>query len=420
MNIKSNSAGCILLTLLIIFSQQSFSQTVTNDTINPSTSLNFTDKGLEFKKGDNFYMNFRFRAQFRVGYFSRFDDDNQAGYEALVRRLRLRFEGYLISPKLEYKLQLAFANRDMDLESGSPQIIRDAIFYYKPNKSWSVGLGQTKLPGNRERLNSSGELQMPDRSIANSKFSIDRDFGVFIDKDLEFNKHIIQLQGTVSTGEGRGQLTSDKGLAYTGRVEYLPFGKFINGGDYYEGDLAFEPTPKLSIGFTFSKNFRAKRSGGQLGKYLVSAYDPAEELHMDMRTIMADAVLKYNGWAFLGEYYERKVDNYSVKDFTDRPKDKIVFLKIPEGTAFNLQGSKMISRKDEIAIRYTEVRPHPSLKNYQYTLKTKAVGYSHYFNKHKFKIQGYLGIDDRRGESAELKDPFKNRINVMMQVELGI
>lgn len=420
MNIKPAHCCLFLLILFTFFSRQSFSQNVTNDTISKSTSLSFTDKGLEFKKGDNFYMNFRFRAQFRIGYFSRFDDDNQAGYEALVRRLRLRFEGYLISPRLEYKLQLAFANRDMDLESGSPQIIRDAIFYYKPSKSWSVGLGQTKLPGNREKLNSSGELQMPDRSIANGKFSIDRDFGVFIHKDLEFNKHIIQLQGTVSTGEGRGQLTSDKGLAYTGRIEYLPFGKFINGGDYYEGDLAFEPTPKLSIGFTFSKNFRAKRTGGQLGNYLKSAYDPEEELHMDMRTIMADAVLKYNGWAFLGEYYERNVDNFSVKDFTAHPKDKIAFLKIPEGIALNLQCSKMLSAKDEVAIRYTQVMPHAALKNYQYILKTKAVGYSHYFNKHKFKIQGYLGIDDRLGESAELKDPFKNRVNAMVQVELGI
>ena len=382
--------------------------------------VGFTPKGMEFKKGDDFYLNFRFRAQFRAGYLSRFDDEDEPGYEAYVRRLRLRFEGYLFSPKLEYKLQLAFANRDMDLESGSPQIIRDAIFYYKPDKNWSFGLGQTKLPGNRERLNSSGELQMPDRSIANSKFTVDRDFGFFIDRDFQIGNQFLLLRSAISTGEGRGQLTTDKGLAYTGRVEYLPLGEFTNGGDYYEGDLAFEPTPKLSMGFTYSKNFRASRTGGQLGKYLYSAYDPEEELFADMQTIMADAVLKYNGWAFLGEYYDRKVDNFSVTDFTNRPTDRITFLKIPEGTAFNLQASKMLSAKDEVAVRYTEVRPHSSLRNYQYHLRTKAIGYSHYFNNHKFKIQGYLGLDDRLGNSEYIDDPFKNRFNAMLQVELGI
>lgn len=382
--------------------------------------VGFTARGLEFKKGDDFSLNLRFRAQFRAGYFSRFDDEAEAGYEAMVRRLRLRLEGHLFSPKLEYKLQLAFANRDMDLESGSPQIIRDAIFYYLPNKNWSFGLGQTKLPGNRERLNSSGELQMPDRSIANGKFTIDRDFGFFVDRDFEIGKQFLLFRGAVSTGEGRGQLTSDKGLAYTGRVEYLPFGQFINGGDNYEGDLAFEQSPKVSIGATVSENFRAKRTGGQLGSYLHSKYDPEEELHADIRTVMADAVLKYNGWAFLGEYYNRKVDNFSVTDFTTRPDDKMIFLKIPAGEAFNLQASKMLSKKDEVALRYSEVRPQSSLREYQYHLRTKAIGYSHYFNKHKFKIQGYLGLDDRLGNSSQLDDSFRNRINAIFQVELGI
>jgi hypothetical protein len=46
----------------------------------------------------------------------------------MVRRFRLRFEGHLLSPKLEYKLQLSFSKRDMDLDSGDPQIVRDAVF----------------------------------------------------------------------------------------------------------------------------------------------------------------------------------------------------------------------------------------------------------------------------------------------------
>ncbi|MCH5597349.1 hypothetical protein [Niabella ginsengisoli] len=200
----------------------------------------------------------------------------------------------------------------------------------------------------------------------------------------------------------------------------MPFGYFKNKGDYFEGDLDFEETPKVSLGFTYTKNFKTTRTGGQLGKPMVSAYDEDEKLSANIRTIMVDGVFKYNGWAFLGEYYDRKVDDFSVTDFSSRPDDRLIFLTMPAGTAINLQGSKMVSKKDEIVARYTQVKPHDDLAPYQYLLRTKAIGYSHYFNKHKFKIQGYLGLDDRIGNSEELDDPFENRLNGMIQIEIGI
>jgi hypothetical protein len=50
---------------------------------------------------------------------------------------------------------------------------------YKPTKNWTIGFGQTKLPGNNQRVVSSGSLEFTDRTINNSRFNIDRDFGVF-------------------------------------------------------------------------------------------------------------------------------------------------------------------------------------------------------------------------------------------------
>ena len=35
-------------------------------------------------------------------------------------------------------------------------IIRDAVITYRPNRHWNLSFGQTKLPGNRQRVNSSG------------------------------------------------------------------------------------------------------------------------------------------------------------------------------------------------------------------------------------------------------------------------
>ena len=49
------------------------------------------------------------------------------------------------------------------------------IKYYP--KNFEIWFGQGKLPGNRERVISSGNLQQVDRSLLNSLFTIDRDFG---------------------------------------------------------------------------------------------------------------------------------------------------------------------------------------------------------------------------------------------------
>ena len=89
------------------------------------------------------------------------DDFSINEFEARIRRLRLRFDGFLYTPKLTYLIQLSFSRGDLDYESlGFPNIVRDAYIQYAVSKSFSVGFGQTKLPGNRQRVTSSGDLQL--------------------------------------------------------------------------------------------------------------------------------------------------------------------------------------------------------------------------------------------------------------------
>jgi phosphate-selective porin OprO/OprP len=129
-----------------------------------------------------------------------------------------------IRQDLNYVIQLAFTRADMDYDdTGFPNIVRDAMILYAVSDHFSVRLGQTKLPGNRQRVTSPGDLQLADRSIVNSTFNIDRDFGL----QLYYNNNIqgfnYVLRGAISFGEGRNITSSDRGLAYTGRVELLPW-----------------------------------------------------------------------------------------------------------------------------------------------------------------------------------------------------
>lgn len=83
--------------------------------------------------------------------------------DARVKRLRLRFDGYIYTPKLTYLVQLGFSPYDMKtLPNGNNNIVRDAMIYYVPNSTWNIGFGQTKIRANRARINSSSALQFVD------------------------------------------------------------------------------------------------------------------------------------------------------------------------------------------------------------------------------------------------------------------
>ncbi|MEG1905225.1 MAG: porin, partial [Bacteroidales bacterium] len=127
-------------------------------------------KGITFQPKDKWYkLTMRIRMQNMVGLY--FDDHFSLNKtEAQVKRLRLRFDGYIYSPKLTYSIQLGFTPYDAKpLPNENMNMVRDAMIYYIPNASWNIGFGQTKIKANRARINSSSALQFVDRSIVNSE-----------------------------------------------------------------------------------------------------------------------------------------------------------------------------------------------------------------------------------------------------------
>jgi hypothetical protein len=263
------------------------------------------DKGLGFNTPDSLFgVNIRFRMQNLVMFTTNSENDlNVKSIDARVRRLRLRFDGFLgNSGKLTYYIQLAFSREDQDWDNTHiPNIIRDAMVYYRFNKDFYIGFGQGKLPGNRQRITSSGLQQFLDRSVVNASFNIDRDFGLFAYYNGRIGSLVYNIKGAISDGEGRGTLRTDNGLAYTGRFELLPFGKFKSDGDFLEGDLYREQKPKLSLGFAYSYNDKTKKLAGQRGVELANS--------VDLTSAFADMIFKYKGFSNTTEFCMRTVDN---------------------------------------------------------------------------------------------------------------
>lgn len=362
--------------------------------------------GITISKDSMFLMNLRFRMQNRLGFQTMSGEDlSVKSVEARVRRLRLRLDGFVLNDRIRYYLQLNFSRQDLDLvDDVVAQPVRDAMVYYHFNKRTYIGFGQSKLPGNRQRVVSSGNLQFPDRSIANSTFTLDRDFGVFGYHTIPMGGQQVQLKAAISSGDGRGAVPENEGMAYTGRVEWLPFGAFANKGDYSEGDLEFETKPKLSIAGGYCYNDRAVRTGGQLGGEL---FTPT-----DMTTFIADLLYKQQGWAFSMEYFDRQ----SEAPITYDADSSISY--ITTGQGLNVQLSKVLKSKYEFAARYTLVDPAKDVATLRARTEEALLGTTKYLNGHRIKLQWYLGYRWTKGQMQ--LDHAGNSWTTMFQVEFGI
>jgi len=304
-----------------------------------------------------------------------------------IRRLRLNFTGNAISKKFTYRIQLCFSQRDVFADNSQVQnnlFLRDAMLFYSPNKSWRFGFGQTKLPGNRQRQTSSGNLQFVDRSNTNALFTLDRDKGFWISNIIRFKKKAI-ITNTLAITSGEGRIVSDKtdGLSYSFRTELLPFGEFKSNGDYIEADLYYEEKFKLSVGLAASINNHTSRVAGQLGEYLYN-----NQL-ADLFYYGADFMMKKKGWSFTGELYRRSSKNGVSISNTVPSKVNYVY----SGTGLLLQTGFLFTKKNEIAFRYGFTDPDSRIKNYAMKAEEYMLAYSHYFFRHNLKLQtdfGYL------------------------------
>jgi phosphate-selective porin OprO and OprP len=391
----------IISLLLILTSAKTYSQTEVDE----RAVINF-DKGLGFFAPDSsFGLNLRFRMQNRIGMNTVSASDlSPSEFEANVRRLRLRFDGFLGKSGLTYYLQLSFSRGDQDWDaSGFPGIVRDAMVFYNFSDNFYLGMGQGKLPGNRQRVISSGQQQFADRSLVNALFNIDRDFGLMAYYTNNVGQVHYNLKGAISSGEGRNIQKTDKGLAYTARMELLPMGQFLRDGDFSEGDLERHVSPRVSIAATYSYNDQAIKANGQRGAMLL--------MPTDITSIFVDMIAKYQGWAWQSEYAHRSASvQPSIPDM--HTGSAYTFT----GNGWNSQLSYVFHNYIEVAGRYTYVVPHDEIKNMENTTTIYTIGATKYMNHHRNKLQ--INLSHQVNEMpVEMKRSFWN---IMMQVEIGI
>lgn len=384
-----------LIGFLFLFISSAYSQDITPK---------FGNGMLHFVGMDSTWsLKFSPRIQFQT--FSKWNyEDHKFGkpdQNFLIRRARLKFDGFAYSPKLHYKIELGFSGQDMagasEFTGDTPRIVFDAVLMWEFYKNLELWAGQAKLPGNRERIISSGNLQLVDRSLLNSTFNIDRDLGFQLHHHFDISeKFVVREIFAVSQGEGRNVITGNLGgHQYTSRLEVLPLGVFTEDGDYVGGDIYREKNPKLSIGATYNMNIDAVKTRSNMGNYMENDQGFYKT---NISTFFLDAMFKYQGFSLMGEYSYRDANNPIAKNSDGSNTGDEVYT----GQGINLQGGYVFKSNWEIAGRFTAIMPDTQFIS-DATQNQFTLGGSKYIVGHKLKVQTDLSYSTIGGKNESLE-----------------
>ncbi|MGB0806528.1 MAG: porin [Salibacteraceae bacterium] len=358
--------------LLVLLSTISFAQ------INYKGSFG---KGLNFKTEDgSFGLKVGVRVQPRWDYVY-IEGTKAFEQQAWVARGRLKFDGFMVNPDLRYKIEF-------DVVGG---YIRDAMVKYRFAKHSDLWFGQGKLPGNRERVVSSGNLQFVNRSITNNAYNIDRDVGIQFHHFFEVgNKMIIRDMYALSTGNGIRNKRFKPKPSLTAKIEILPMGWFEGKGDYVSGDLKREQTLKMAIAFSADYNMDSYKSHSHIGAILDGT--------RDLLTLNADILFKYKGWSLMSELGMRSAENGDAIVYDD---NNVASEAYYTGWGVNTQTGYLFKNNWEVAVRYAFTNPDDLIDNNEtrfdyYEKQTDhTLCVSKYIVGHKLKVQADINYRDR-------------------------
>lgn len=144
--------------------------------------------------------------------------------------------------------------------------------------------------------------------------------------------------------------------------------------------------PRLSVGASYDYNNKAVRTRSNMGVYMLTNTGLFET---DITTVFVDAMFKYRGWSFMGEYVNRNADDPIARNSDGTPTGD--FVNVGEG--INLQTGYTFKNHFQILGRYTKITIDPEIRGLgiekQYTF-----GLSKYIVGHKLKVQTDLSLND--------------------------
>ncbi|EAZ95239.1 Phosphate-selective porin O and P [Flavobacteria bacterium BAL38] len=356
--------------------------------------------------------------------------DLEAANRFRMRRTRLRFDGKSSDKKFSYRLQVDLSGSS-EVDEETANYLLDAYINYDITKRINITFGQrATYTDNRELFMNSNSLQFVERSRLTSAFSSIREFGLFIDGRYKTGKYsYLRPYFVLTNGDGLNVLGRDHGgLKIGGRIDFLPFGLFNNGGQFKQTDIVRERTPKFVIGVNYSLNNGMSSRRGRTSGTILYYNDNNEESLPDYTKYGVDFLFKYKGFTALGEFVKSQAS--VPNDITQRVRvdgtisstfdvngvqnvDAYVRGRMMLGEAYNIQAGYLFKNGISVDGRYTYLKADENSFLNNQTVYNRpnyySVGLSKYLDRNfGAKIQaaftyvdGSKGINDNDGNPID-------------------
>lgn len=337
---------------------------------------------------DRFALTLRLRVQFRYE-LERDHETMETRNVFQIRRARIQLKGHVFGEHNKYYLQLAVAPRDMDWTEEGPTFtpIRNWEISFDYLRDLTLTVGQMKKPFNRQRVISSGDLQMVDRSNVTAEFNIDRDVGMMLSSEDLGGWGYLRYRLGVYNGEGRdGYTLEDMGLSYVGRLELHPTRDADEDWDYDEVDWDRKLRPKLAVGLGYAYNDRAQHARGSLGPEFIDGGT------VDFHHAEADVMLKVAGLSLTSEVQFREGRrNFGDVTVVDDTGMEVPAPRVPprDGLGYYVQAGFLIPRQPlELTARWGQIigLGGPQRTSLSDTEEIGG-GFNWYIARHSLKVQ---------------------------------
>lgn len=336
-------------------------------------------EGATLRAGD-FSLNLRGRVQARAE--ALVPTDGAPGTrlnQLLIRRARLSFTAKYTDDWV-LLVQLAFSA--LDMEPDAPNVLRDAHLTWQGLRDLTVRFGQTKVPFGKQRVVSSGNLQLVDRSIVVGELNLDRDVGVQLRSDDLFGwgGRLAYALG-VFGGDGRNRFGTNVGLLYVARVQVSPFGRF---DDLVEGDLERGERPRLSLGLAAARNVATVRQRSTIGATFRNGSTTYNHL-------AADLVFKWRGLSLTAESLFRQAEQESLPGASSTEWAR-------SGWGYFVQAGFVPVPTFEVSARWGQLRPLTGTDPSFAHQRELGLGVGWYPKRHELKLQGdvfWLPVGER-------------------------
>lgn len=305
------------------------------------TGWHYGEKGLTYHWQDasRFWVGLRFQTRFED--FTVNAPTSDAGpkeqrSELGLNRGRLKMGSTLLAQRLNLYLEYDQPSSNL-LDYRATVGLSDSL---------KLRVGQWKSEFSRERIDSSGNLQMVDRSLANYWFTIDRQAGIALHgRSWRGSQADSSWWAEYLSGQGRGGKTSSDSGLWLGRWQWNPNGEVL---PFSQSDLRRRTSPITSLAVAMVAGESpftrfSSAGGGQLPGFVDGDYD--------LQQLLFETAAHYRGVSWQQELHFKR-----IKDRSSGARHSIKGFYLQLGT-FPSEWLSSLPRQLEFAARYALVDP---------------------------------------------------------------